>query len=225
MTVPAELEKLTGAGASTASDRESDWSVAIVDLVPSYRLGLAAAFQEAGFTPEEPADLDVWIRLPGARVLLFTVGLADDYTVIRRFVEANPALLLIALLRESTAEMYARALYAGAAGAVPWASAPEAVIAVVESARQGYVLLPQDVAKAIADGVGSLSGLPGIRAEEIRWLQMMAKGQTVAEMAALVGYSEREMFRLLRQLYDHMGVRNRTEALLTAARCGVLSEA
>ena len=225
MTVPAELEKLSDAGALTASDRESAGSVAIVDVVPSYRLGLAAAFQEAGFTPEEPADLDVWIRLPGARVLLFTVGLADDYTIIRRFVEANHALLLIALLRDSTPEMYARALYAGAAGAVPWTSAPEAVIAVVESARQGYVLLPQNVAKAIADGVGSSSGLPGIRAEEIRWLQMMAKGKTVAELAGLIGYSEREMFRLLRQLYDHMGVRNRTEALLKAARCGVLSEA
>jgi hypothetical protein len=35
-----------------------------------------------------------------------------------------------------------------------------------------------------------------------------------------VGYSEREMFRLLRQLYDRMGVRNRTEALLKAAQCG-----
>ena len=90
MTVPAELEKLSDAGALTASDRESAGSVAIVDVVPSYRLGLAAAFQEAGFTPEEPADLDVWIRLPGARVLLFTVGLADDYTIIRRFVDANP---------------------------------------------------------------------------------------------------------------------------------------
>ena len=223
MTVPAELEKRSDEAVSTAGDRESAGPVAIVDLVPSYRLGLAAAFQEAGFTPEEPADLDAWIRLPGPRVLLFTVGLADDYAIIRRFVQANPELLLIALLRDPTPDMYARALYA-AAGAVPWTSAPETVIEVVESARRGFVLLPQEVARAIADGAGSSSGLPGIGSEEIRWLQMMANGKTVAELAAQVGYSEREMFRLLRQLYDRMSVRNRTEALLKAAQCGVLFE-
>jgi DNA-binding NarL/FixJ family response regulator len=221
MTVPAELEKPKDGRPSTG-DRESAGPVAVIDVVPSYRLGLTAAFQDAGFAPEEPSDLDLWIRLPGRRVLLFTVGLTDDYTIVRRFVQANPALLVIALLRDATPEMYARAVHAGAAGAVPWTSAPEAVVAVVESARQGYVLLPQDVARAIADGVGS-SGLPGIRPEEIRWLQMMANNKTVAELADVVGYSEREMFRLLRQLYDRMSVRNRTEALLKAAQCGVLS--
>ena len=224
MTVPADLEQRRGDGASPSHDGDGARPVAVVDLVPSYRLGLAAAFKDAGFTPEEPADLDVWIRLPGQRVLLFTVGLADDYTIVRKFMEASPALLVIALLRDATPEMYAQALHAGAAGALPWTSAPDAVVAVVKSAQRGYVLLPQDVARTIADGVGS-SGLPGIRSEEIRWLRMMANGNTVAELAAAVGYSEREMFRLLRQLYDRMSVRNRTEALLKAAQCGVLSEA
>jgi DNA-binding CsgD family transcriptional regulator len=52
---------------------------------------------------------------------------------------------------------------------------------------------------------------------------MMANGQTVGELARAVGYSEREMFRLLRSLYERMGVRNRTEALLKAAQSGLLT--
>ena len=61
-------------------------------------------------------------------------------------------------------------------------------------------------------------------ARRVDRLQTMAKGRTVAQLARAVGYSEREMFRLLRQLYDRMGVRNRTEALLKAAQCGLLAE-
>ena len=192
-------------------ERRTPFPVAITDVVPSYRLGLSAAFADVGFRTEDPADIDDWIRLPGARGLVVTVGVPDDCEVIRGFAAANPNLLIVALLRHPVPEMYIRALQAGASGAAPWTSSPEAVIAVVQS-------------RAIAAGVTLPADLGSIGSAEVKWLQMMGKGRTVAQLARAVGYSEREMFRLLRQLYDRMGVRNRTEALLKAARCGLLAE-
>ena len=196
-------------------ERRTPFPVAITDVVPSYRLGLSAAFADVGFRTEDPADIDDWIRLPGARGLVVTVGVPDDCEVIRGFAAANPNLLIVALLRHPVPEMYIRALQAGASGAV---------IAVVQSARHQHVLLPCDVARAIAAGVTLPADLGSIGSAEVKWLQMMGKGRTVAQLARAVGYSEREMFRLLRQLYDRMGVRNRTEALLKAAQCGLLAE-
>ena len=53
-------------------------------------------------------------------------------------------------------------------------------------------------------------------------LQLLAQGRTVAELADLDGYSEREMFRTLKDLYTRIGVTSRTEAIVWASRYGVL---
>ena len=58
---------------------------------------------------------------------------------------------------------------------------------------------------------------------EVHWLQMLANGATVADVARDASYSEREMFRLLNRLYRAMGARNRVEAIVMAARAGLLN--
>jgi DNA-binding CsgD family transcriptional regulator len=57
---------------------------------------------------------------------------------------------------------------------------------------------------------------------EIEWLRTLAAGSTVARLAEGVGYSERAMFRLLRDLYQRLGVKSRTEALMLAQQQGWL---
>lgn len=51
---------------------------------------------------------------------------------------------------------------------------------------------------------------------EIDWLQQLARGITVADLAERAGYSERMMFRLLRTLYAELHASHRTEALIRA---------
>ncbi len=53
-------------------------------------------------------------------------------------------------------------------------------------------------------------------------LQGLAAGDTVAEVAAQVGYSERETFRRLKQLYTRMGVNGRGPAIVRAVQWGVV---
>jgi DNA-binding NarL/FixJ family response regulator len=45
---------------------------------------------------------------------------------------------------------------------------------------------------------------------------------TIQELARQVGFSERETYRRLRQIYSAMGVRGRTEALILASASGLL---
>ena len=59
-------------------------------------------------------------------------------------------------------------------------------------------------------------------AREIEWLQQLADGITVAQLADRTGYSERAMYRLLRGLYTELDVKTRTEALMLRACAGLV---
>jgi DNA-binding NarL/FixJ family response regulator len=61
--------------------------------------------------------------------------------------------------------------------------------------------------------------LPAVRRRA--WLAAAARGwYTVAQVAATSGYSERMMFRLLRNLYARLGVESRMEAMLLTREHG-----
>lgn len=59
---------------------------------------------------------------------------------------------------------------------------------------------------------------------EIEWLRAFARGARTAELAAAEGRSEREFYRILRRLWERLGVDSRTEAVALAARMGWLDE-
>jgi DNA-binding NarL/FixJ family response regulator len=61
-----------------------------------------------------------------------------------------------------------------------------------------------------------------VTGEDVDWLLALSRGQTVVELADDVGYSERSMFRKLHELYERLGVTNRSAALLEAQRLGLL---
>jgi DNA-binding CsgD family transcriptional regulator len=52
----------------------------------------------------------------------------------------------------------------------------------------------------------------------------LASGITTVKLATSIGYSEREMYRKLNALYKKMGVSNRAEALVLAARSGLIGD-
>ena len=200
----------------------SSLPIVIADPVPLYRRGLTSAFVEAGFAPEEPNDLEGWARQEGPRVLLLTTTLPEDGSVVRHFTEANHGLIVVALLREPSLEMYVAAMQSGASGAAPWMADPATVVSVVQAASDQHWLVPAEVARRMAGRISLPPEARGLSSSEVQWLQMMASGMKVVELARELQYSEREMFRLLHDLYQRMGVRSRTEALVKAAQWGLI---
>lgn len=197
--------------------------IAVSDPLPLFRSGMMSTLREAGYLSEDPDDLLEWMTEQQRRAVLITLYSPEDWTMMRELVAANQDLIVVALLTDSSMQAYVQAVRSGAATAVPRDAPVDTVRRVFEEALEGRCVLPIQVVKLLAaERVDSVENSRRIPSKEINWLRELANGSTVAELAEKNGYSERAMFRLLRNLYARMNVRTRTEALIKANREGWL---
>lgn len=196
--------------------------VAVWDPLPAYRRGVISILREAGFETEAPEDLMTWIRQEQRRVVLLTLETPPDWAVLADLRRASLDLIVVAVLAEDTVQSYVRAILAGALVAIPRSAPAESIRRVFEEAVNGASMLPIEVIRALAASSKGSTDKPPLSEQEIEWLRMLVRGVSVARIADANGYSERAMFRLLRELYQRMGTKNRTEALLFASHHGWL---
>ncbi|HEX6700014.1 MAG TPA: hypothetical protein VF101_04720 [Gaiellaceae bacterium] len=192
--------------------------VAIVERLPAYRRGLAATFAEAGFAVEELGFLDD--RVEAADAVVFTIDSETSWAELAALTE-TPGVVVVALLEDPSLSNYRRALRLGLSGTVPREAPTELIVSAVCAALEGTTLLPCLIARQLADRQGGEGPLP-ISDNEAGWLRAMADGVTIASMAQAARYSERQMHRLIANLYKRIGAANRQQALVFAARYGIL---
>ena len=202
-------------GRSTAP---AQTTVAIVEPLPAYRRGLAAAFADVGFAVEELAGYDE--AATDVDAVAFTIDSEEAWAGLAALVEV-PRAAVVALLADATVTGYRRALRLGLAGTVPREAPTEQIVAVVCAALAGTTLLPCPIARQLAERCGIEQPLP-ISDSEASWLRAMAEGTTIATLAQAARYSERQMHRLIANLYKRIGAANRQQALVFAARYGIL---
>ncbi|WP_433296192.1 hypothetical protein ACQP2F_37785 [Actinoplanes sp. CA-030573] len=196
--------------------------VAVVDPLPFFRLGVMAAVADAGYAAEETDDVVAWAAVPEARIALLTVKEQDDWATLDAVCRGSGGNPVIALLDQPSLAAHVRALAAGAVAALPRDAAPDLLREVFAAAAGGKSLLPTEVLRALLRAGPDGGAGAGPTADELSWLRQLARGASVAEVAGRSGYSERMMFRLLRDLYGRLGTRNRTEALIHAKEQGWL---
>ena len=193
--------------------------VLIVDPTPAYRRGLGAALSDAGFAVEEAIGLEHLDTAELADVAVVTIKSRSVLDAVDDLASANGGVPVVALVEGRDPERVADALRAGVNGVVDRDAAPDIVANAVQAALGQHTTIPEWAARAF---VARLPARPPsdqwINDDERRWLGLLARGATVAALADQVGYSEREMFRHLHDLYSRIKVRNRTEALLWADR-------
>lgn len=187
-------------------------AIRVIEEAASYRRGLEEAFVGAGHrvaAEEETADL----------VLVAWRSAADCARLEAWAARAR----VLALVAPGDAETVAHALHHGAVAAVEWRAETGRIVEVAEAAARGDALLPSDTARALAGTGGDPhADRPFVDEEEAEWLEALARGATVVGLADDYGYSERVMFRRLRDLYERLGASNRSEALINAVRFGFL---
>ena len=219
----AGVERLTVTGAGEAQ-------VALVGLSPVYRYGLVAGLQAAGLTCSVVPDLPALLGLlagngpdgGAAAPAVVSVVPADQAAAALPLLHRPAPRPVVLVVDEPDVHAYADALRGGATGVVSTAMELEEAVAVIRSASTGHTLLPCAMARALCR---PLSGpAPALAPREREWLRGLADGGTVAGLARRVGYSEREMYRLLSAVYSRLGATSRTEALLLAERWGLLHE-
>jgi len=202
--------------------------VAVYDPLPVYRQGVLAALGRTpvdGETPdgETPDDLLAWARREDRRIVVFSICAPADWDVLADLCRTGPDVAVLAVLDDVTVTSYVRAISAGAAGAVPRNAAPAVLRAAFEAVVGGSTLLPLEVVRALRSPPGESDVSTSVDeplANEKEWLRQLARGSSVARLAGQAGYSERMMFRLLRELYVRLGVNGRTAALMLARERG-----
>lgn len=194
--------------------------IAIVDPLPMFREGAAAALAQTGHLVETPADVVAWMRRQATNVVLLTIMSDTDWRLLERLRTTPATSIVIALLDGGSLTVGGvRAVRAGARS-VLWRDASAAVLRrTVEATIDGQAVLPAALAAAMVSG-GRPRGEPS--SEQLSWLRQLANGSTVAGIAAEAGYSERAMYRLLRALYHQLGVRTRMQAIMRAQEAGWL---
>ncbi len=171
----------------------------------------------------ESASLPEGGRSVDADVMIVTIRSVRDVATTERLDGFGSRLRTIALVEHRDLRRVADAIRVGVNGVVDRDAAPEAVVDATCAADHGHILLPDWAVAALATRLPA--PLPGdqlVSNDEVTWLRLLARGSTVGVLADHAGYSEREMFRNLHDLYERIGAHSRIEALLWADRHALL---
>jgi len=210
-------------------EQQPPMRVVLAGLPPIYRHGLAAGFAAAGMvcspltSMAELSGLLAELLAPGVGAFVVIVA-AEEVPALNTVLGDAEArdVPLVHVVDDATPEASAEALRLGATGVIALDAELNQVIGVVRAAAEGQTLLPRQVARSLCRS--QAGPVPQLLAKERDWLRHLADCGTVAGLARTVGYSEREMYRLLGGVYPRLGAGNRTEALLLAERWGLLED-
>ncbi|WP_150133588.1 response regulator transcription factor [Streptomyces hyaluromycini] len=182
-----------------------------------FRHGVAASLSNLGHLVEEPANAEAWVRERPGGVVLLTLRSAEDLDRLTTLCRLRPRPLVVALSPADDASLGVRAMRAGARSVAAREATASTLQRTVSATLAGEAVMPADVADLLVTGRGGRTPRgPAPSAEQIAWLRQLSDGWTVARLALEAGYSERAMYRLLRALYQKIGVSTRLEAVMLA---------
>lgn len=196
--------------------------IAVTDPLPAFRRGVTAILRDAGFEPESPDDPVAWLSDRRPAALIVTLLSDTDWELLETLHRSSADTVLVALLEQVTVETSVRALRAGAACILPRSTSPAALSKSFTAAVNGQSIIPLDVLRALIVTGPSAPADHRPSPQEREWLRGLSRGVTVGRLAADAGYSERMMFRLLRDLYTRIGAQGRPDALVKAQAEGWL---
>ncbi len=191
-----------------------------------WRRGVAAVLAEADYASAEYADLVEWRPGRGGAAVILHVADGSQLLALSVFHADHPHIPVIAVTPTLGVAEYAAVIKAGGMAALGEDEPVATLIATLEHVAAGRASAPPAIMQALALRVAAGFGEP-LQIDEVdaARIRALAAGSTVAQLAAESAFSEREMFRLLNELYTRIGVSNRTEAIVWASRHGLLDGA
>jgi NarL family two-component system response regulator YdfI len=147
----------------------------------------------------------------------------DDETPTR----LSTSLAVVALIDEPSADWVARALRSGVKAILPRDSGIDEILAAIQAAHAGLVLLDPDVTQNLASRIPApvvrpTPALDDLTPREIEVLRMLAEGLGNREMAARLGISDHTVKFHISSILDKFGAATRTEAVTMGIRMGII---
>lgn len=159
-------------------------------------------------------------------VVLMDVSMpeTDGIDATRTLTRADARQRVVMLTMHVDREVIDRAIKAGAVGYLTKDCSIHEVAAAVQLAANGDVALSPHLAAKMLEEVrrtaGAGDGVVTQREEEI--LQLIADGLSTPEIAERLYISQKTVKNHLASIYDKLDARDRTQAVLTAVRMGIV---
>ena len=128
--------------------------------------------------------------------------------------------LVLARDRDGAADALAR----GARGALLRTAAPRRIRAALHAIAEGLVAIDDEIADAILPHArASVNLIEPLTARELEVLHLLASGMTNKEIASRLGISDHTVKFHMNGVLGKLGVESRTEAVVQAARLGIVA--
>ena len=201
--------------------------VVLADDHPLTRAGLSAYLQQENSIElvgeaedgEKAWELIVDLK-PDVTLLDIRMPGENGVSIARRIKEEKLPVIPVMLTSYDAHQYVVASLRAGARGFILKTSTPQDLIRAIQTVVQGGLYLDSEVATV----VGDRELVPeSLSAREREVLVLASKGLSSKEVAAELFISERTVQTHLASIYDKLGARNKTEALLLALKYGVVT--
>jgi len=207
----------------------------LVDDHKLLRQGLRRAVEDAGFdvvgeagNGEEAVRLAVELR-PDLVLMDVTMPVLDGIEATRRLRQSAPEARVVILTMHGEEETVARALRAGAVAYLLKDCDTDQVADTLRAVAEGDTDLSADLARSLlAELPGPLDPGPmaaaatSLSQREIEVLQLFADGCSTVEVGARLYISAKTVKNHLASIYEKLDARDRTQAVITAVRMGII---
>jgi DNA-binding NarL/FixJ family response regulator len=205
--------------------------VAIADDHRVVRVGLEqllATFHDVELVGSAPGGAEAvaicTAERPDVLVLDLSMPEVDGIEVTRRLREASPDTRVIVFTSFSDRDRILEALDAGAIGYLLKDAEPEEIHAAIGAAARGEAPLAPKAAAELLAAHRSRPEAPELSPREREVLRLVVDGLANKQIARRLGISEKTVKGHLTNLFQRIGVADRTQAALWAERTGALRD-
>lgn len=199
--------------------------VLLVDDHPALRKGLAALIQsEQGMTVAAETgdwrDAVAQFRKLRPDVVLMDLRLPklSGVEAIMEIRKEFPDARFIVVTTYDTDEDIYRAIQAGAQSYLLKDSSADEILQTIRVVHAGGVYMPEKMAVRLAERLKRQN----LTSRELALLELLIKGRSNKEMAGALSLPETTIKFCLRELFAKLGVQDRTEAVVSALRYGIV---
>jgi two-component system uhpT operon response regulator UhpA len=174
-------------------------------------------------------ELAAWMLHSTCDVLVLDLSLpdGDGLVMLRHLLTQRPELAIVVLTMHDGALYVQDAIAAGARGYVTKSSAPDELVDAIRAVGRGETYLGTDVRDFEAEdrsGQGT-SALPELTAREAQVFLLLARGHSVARVAATIGINAKTAYAHRTNIYAKLRVNSDHELRLLAMRRGLVGMA
>ena len=206
--------------------------IALVDDHPIVRAGFRQLLEmEPGWkvTAElgNAREVAAWMLQGGCDVMVMDLSLpdGDGLVLIRHLLAQKPDLAIVVLSMHDGALYVQDAMSAGARGYVTKRAAPDELVDAIRAVGRGEVYLGQDV-RMHAGEAGARPEerlLPELTSREAQVFLLLARGHSVARVAATIGISNKTAYAHRANIYQKLRLQSDYQLHELATRRGLIA--